>query len=230
MRLRPVRLVVFLGLLAPAAHAEGQISFSTAIDSDDRFRGMSLSHGRPDVRLDVAYDHGNGRGGGLYAGASLAAAPGRAQRNPLIHYTAFAGWVSPPRSGVSWEGGVTHTRIDDRERYDYDEVYAGLFTPGISLRVSYSPRYYGHDVQTLYADVSGGRQLSPRLRIFAHAGWLTRVSGDWRLRGRHDLSAGVATTLGPCELRLAITQAPSLYAWGRDDGAAALVASATRAF
>jgi uncharacterized protein (TIGR02001 family) len=218
--------VLLFGLFAPMAHAEGQMSFSAAVDSDDRLRGVSLSHGRPDVRLDFGYDHPTG----LYAGASLAAASGRARPEALIHYTAYAGWVSQPRAGLSWEGGLSHTHIGDRDRYDYDEIYAGLITSGVSARLSYSPRYYGHDVQTLYADLSGAKQISRHVRLFAHAGWLTRVSGAWRLRRRYDVSAGIATTIDACELRLSVTQAPSLYAWGREDGGTALVISAVRAF
>lgn len=220
------RLVPTLYLLAPHAHAEGQMSVSGALDSDDRFRGISLSHGRPDARLDFGYD----RDGGLYAGASVAAASGRAKAGPLAHYTGYAGWVSKPRSGISWEGGLSHTHIDDREHYDYDEAYAGLITRAISARLSWSPRYYGRDVQTLYTDLSGGREITPHVRVFAHAGWLTRLSGSSRLRSRYDISAGVATTIQACELRLSVTQSPSLYAWGRDDGGVGVVLSAVRAF
>ncbi len=220
------RLILLMGMLAPVAHAESQMSFSAAIDSDDRFRGLSLSHGRPDLRFDLGYDHPTG----LYAGASLAVASGRMQQNPLIHYTAYAGWVSAPRTGVSWEGGVSHTHIGDRERYDYDELYTGLITEAASARLSYSPHYYGHDVQTLYADLSGGKRLSGRVRVFAHAGWLTRLSGAWGLRSRYDVSAGVATTIRAYELRLSVTQGPPLYSWGREDGGTALVVSAVRAF
>ncbi len=224
------RLILLSSLLAPAAHAQGQWSFSAALDSDDRFRGVSLSHGRPDARLDVGYDRRFDHMGGLYAGALLAASPGRGQQGPLIHYTAYAGWVSQPVAGVSWEGGVSHTHIGDRERYDYDEAYTGLITKAVSARLSYSPRYYGHDVQTLYADVSGGREISAHVRVFAHAGWLTRLSGSWGLRPRYDLSAGIATTVRACDVRLSLTQGPSLYVWGRDDGGLGLVFSAVRAF
>ncbi|WP_443751027.1 TorF family putative porin [Asticcacaulis solisilvae] len=225
MQVLIARLLLLSCLLALPAHA-GQLSASAALDSDDRFRGVSLSHGRPDVRLDVNYDEE----GGLYGGISLAAAPGRGQSAPLTHYTAYAGYVTRPASDLSWEGGVSHTHIDDRERYDYDELYAGLITAGITARLSYSPRYYGRDVQTLYADLSGSRQISPHVRLFAHAGWLRRLSGTWGLRPRYDLSAGVAAALRACELRLSVTQTPSLYAWGREDGGTGIVLSAVRAF
>lgn len=231
MRFILARLILLLGLLAPMAHAENQMSFSAAVDSDDRFRGMSLSHGRPDVRFDFGYDgDDDSNGSGFYTGASLAAASGRMHRSPLIHYTAYAGWVSRPYAGLSWEGGVNHTHIGDRERYDYDEVYAGLITKAVSARLSWSPRYFGHDVQSLYADVSGGREISPGLRVFAHAGWLTRVSGRWALRSRYDLSAGLATAVHGYELRVSVTQSPSSYYWGREDGGTGLVVSAVRAF
>ncbi len=213
-------------LLARPAYADGQLSVSAALDSDDRFRGVSLSHGRPDARLEVDYDHDSG----LYGGVSLAAASGRGQSGPLTHYTAYAGYVTRPLPGLSWDGGISHTHIDDRERYDYDELYAGLIAGGVSARLSYSPRYYGRDVQTLYADLSGGRQVSPHVRLFAHAGWLRRLSGSWGLRPRYDLGAGAAMTIRACELRLTVTHAPPLYAWGHDDGGTALVFSAVRAF
>lgn len=226
MRVFLARLSLLSCLIAPAAHAGGQISASAALDSDDRFRGVSLSHGRPDARLDLGYDHDSG----LYAGAALTAAPAEGGASPLTHYTAYAGYVSRPLSGLSWEGGLSHTHIADRERYDYDELYTGLIAGAVSARLSYSPRYYGHDAQTLYADLSAGRQISPRVRIFVHAGWLRRISGAWPVRQRYDLSAGVATTFRACELRLTVTQAPPLYAWGHNDGGFGLVLGAVRAF
>lgn len=224
MRHSLARLGLLCWLFAPTAHAAGQFSFSGAIESDYRFRGLSISHGRPDARLDLAYD----RPGGLYAGMALVAAPQR-DRAAVTSYTAYAGWVSLPAAGISWDGGVSHTHISDRERYDYDEIYAGLMTKAVSARLSYSPRYYGRDVQTVYADISGGRRVSQHWRVFAHAGLLTRLSGA-RLRQRHDISAGIATSVYACDVRLALTQAPALYAWGHDDGGTALVLSATHAF
>jgi len=226
MRALLARLILLSCLAAPTAHAGGQISASAALDSDDRFRGISLSHGRPDARLDLGYDHDSG----LYGGVALVAAPAEGHSALLSHYTAYAGYVSRPVSGLSWEGGLSHTHISDSERYDYDELYAGVIAGAVSARLSYSPRYYGHDAQTLYADISGGRQISPRVRVFAHAGWLTPVSGAWPLRQRYDLSAGVATIIRTCELRLTVVQAPALYGWGHNDGGTALVLSAVRAF
>ncbi len=230
MRVILAQLILLSGLFAPVAHAESQISVTAAVDSDDRFRGVSLSHGRPDVRLDFGYDRDDDRGSGFYAGASLAAASGRMQQSPLIHYTVYTGWVSAPHAGISWEGGVNHTHIGDRERYDYDELYAGLVTKAVSARLSWSPHYYGHDVQSLYADISGGREISPGLRVFVHAGWLTRVSGRWALRSRYDVGAGLATAVHGYELRVSVTQSPSFYYWGREDGGTGVVVSAVRAF
>ena len=60
-----IRGVLVAGLLGicPAVHA--QTTVSAAIESDYRFRGISLSDGKPDVRFNIGYDHKSGAYAGL---------------------------------------------------------------------------------------------------------------------------------------------------------------------
>lgn len=214
-------------LIAGAVPAHAQLAAGATLESDDRFRGLSFSHGQPAVRLNLSYDHP----GGGYAGLSLIGAQGYEGGHGAQGYTAWAGYVTPHRQGLAWEAGLTHTHVDNGFTYDYSEVYAGVLGDHFSGRLSYSPRYYAPGTATLYADVSGGTRLSSHWRVFAHAGALTPVSGPIH-KQRYDVSTGAALSVSHYELQLAwVKSTPWKVYPGRviDDGEA-LVVSATGYF
>lgn len=188
-------------LVATAAPVHAQVAFSAGAESDYRFRGLSLSHGRPDVRLSVSYDHKSG----AYAGLSLIGADDDDQGPRLLGYVDYAGYVLRPKRGPAWEVGATNMHIHGRYSYDFSEVYAGVIGEHLSLRLSYAPHYFGRSWDSLYTDVSGGRRLSPHWRAFAHAGVATPLSGPFR-EARYDLSAGVAVSVRTYEIKLAWTR------------------------
>ncbi|HWA60452.1 MAG TPA: hypothetical protein VG939_03715 [Caulobacteraceae bacterium] len=214
-------------LIAGVAPAHAQLAGSAALESDDRVRGLTFSHGQPALRLNLSYDHS----GGGYAGLSLIGAQGYDGGHDTRGYTAWAGYISPRRQGLAWEAGLTHTHVDNGFAYDYSEVYAGVSGDHFSARLSYSPRYYAPGTATLYADVSCGRRLSSHWRVFAHAGALTPVSGPVH-RQRYDVSTGMALSVSHYELQLAwVKSTPWKIYPGRviDDGEA-VVLSATGYF
>ncbi len=201
IRARLCLLFALLATILPVNPCHAQIAASIAADSDYRFRGISLSDHRADLRLNLSYDGPPILGGNTgYAGLSLITADGPSG------YVAYAGLVSKQRDGRSWEAGLTHLHFQDRDTYDYSEVYAGLITDNFSARLSYSPRYFGRDMSTLYTDLSAGRRLSPHVRVFAHAGALTPLTGRYR-HERYDLRAGLAASVANYEVQLAVTRA-----------------------
>ena len=195
-------------LMAAPIHA--QVAVSAAMESDYRFRGLSLSHGQPDIRLGLSWDHSSG----AYAGLSLIGAGGKAAWGHdkgvrLLGYVDYAGYILRPKRGPAWDVGITnmhvHNSLQGSFSYDFSEVYAGVVGDHVSFRLSYAPSYFGRPWRTVYADLSGGKRLSPHWRAFAHAGMLTPLSG--RFRGqRYDLSAGVAVSVRTYDVRMAWTR------------------------
>ena len=191
--------IVFLADLITPVHA--QVAFSASVESDYRFRGVSLSYGRPDVRLGMSYDHKSG----AYAGLSLIGAGDNDDGIKLLGYVDYAGYIVRPKQGPAWEVGVTNMHVHDRFSYDFSEAYAGVVGDHFSARLYYAPRYFGRPWDTVYADFSGGKRLSPHWRAFAHAGILTPLSGPFRGE-RYDLRGGVAVSIRNYELQMAWTR------------------------
>lgn len=189
-----------------ASPARAQVSFTLSADSDYRVRGISLSDGKPDLSLSLAYDHSSG----LYAGASLLADENLQGGARMLGALAYAGYSTRITDGLAWDIGAEYAHISDQASYriqlpapdppvypatglagssyvlniqrrydgDYSEVYAGLVGGGASVRLSYSPDYLDEHVQTLYLDLSGSVRPAPRWRLFGHVGALTPVGGS----------------------------------------------------
>jgi uncharacterized protein (TIGR02001 family) len=190
--------------LATAAHA--QLGGSVALDTDDRYRGVSLGDSKPSVRLTFNYDAPER----WYAGASLR--PARlAFVGTHTQLTGYAGWVAAPAAGRSFEVGVEATRFTGVSGYDYGEVYAGLLAERWSVRTYYSPDYYGRHVQTAYVEVNAHRPVAERARLFLHTGALVPLRGavgDAR-RTRFDASAGAGVVVDGWDFYLALVAATS---------------------
>jgi uncharacterized protein (TIGR02001 family) len=180
-----------------ALPAQAETSVSLTIDSDYRFRGYSLSEDQPDVRLNLSYDHPSG----AYAGLSVYAT----RRAGLASYVGYAGYVWRPANGPKWEAGVTATHVRDHENYDYSEIYGGVITQAFTARVYYSPNYFNSRSRTLYTEINTGQQISSRWRVFAHAGYLTPLSGHLR-RNRYDVRVGASLNVSHYVVQAAWSQ------------------------
>jgi uncharacterized protein (TIGR02001 family) len=194
--------------LGAATAASAQLGASVSVQSDYRYRGRSLSEVRPTVGLNVSYDHGSG----AYAGASLIAVDAAEQGLRTMGYASYVGYVRRPPKGPAWDVGATHSKInyyEVRERsVRYTEYYTGLLTDHASVRVYYSPSYFGQGGKTVYLDLGGAFRPAPDWRVFGHLGVLRAL--DQRTfqgssRERYDVSAGVATKLKDVELTVSVT-------------------------
>ncbi|MBV9510385.1 MAG: hypothetical protein JO303_08910 [Caulobacteraceae bacterium] len=195
--------------MAPAP-ARAQLAASAAIVSDDRFRGLSLSDGRPALSLDLAYDHPSG----LYGGLSATATDTRCDGLRMLGYAAYVGYARRLDSRFTADVGVVERQIalyhEQRYAFDYAEAYAGLLTDHFSGHIHYSPRYFGQDAGVFYADLDGVLRLSRPWRLFAHAGVLTPVSGPGGYGARnerYDFKVGAAFAFDRLELQLSWTTA-----------------------
>jgi uncharacterized protein (TIGR02001 family) len=96
--LRPAAVVALATLTAPV---RAQVSGSVGLDSDYRYRGVSLSRSEPSARATVNYDAPER----WYAGALAT----RAALTPSDTYTqlsGYAGWTTARADGRSFEIGV----------------------------------------------------------------------------------------------------------------------------
>lgn len=189
-------------MLLPAT-AQAQVSGSALLESDYRFRGVSLSGEHADVHLGVAYDHPSG----WYAGASATTVQIEAEQRDaqLLGYLGYARRGSP---GLGWEVGAVASHFDGVSHYDYAEAYAGLLGQRWNARLYGSPDYFGRGVRTAYAELNGAWPLAPAVQLFGHAGALLRLSGPappGAQRRRYDARIGLGVAIGSGELQLAWT-------------------------
>ena len=188
--------------------AKAQISVSTSLESDYRFRGISLSNGRPALTASIAYDDSSG----AYLGASAIAQDTAHAGVQMLGYVEYIGFATPKRGGVALDFGVnneTLTAYADREYVlRYTEAYVGLTSSNISAHVYYSPNYFRAGASTLYADVDGAFRPAAHWRLFGHVGVLTPTGPadvQTNRRERYDLRAGVAREFQRSEVDLAWT-------------------------
>ena len=175
-------------LIAQSAHA--QLSTTIAVDSDYRYRGVSLSNSNPSARLTVNYE-GADR---WYAGASATRAR-LTEHDTYPQLTAYAGWLAGAIDRASVELGIVGSHFVGSSGYDFFEGYVGLLAREWSARVYLSPDYYGRGIATAYVELNAHVPLDDRARVFAHVGALAPLqsaSGDaGKTRGDASVGAGV---------------------------------------
>jgi len=184
-------------LLAFSGASNAQFGASLGVESDARFRGISLSGGRPDLRLSLSYDHASG----VYAGVSATRAEFLRDR-PTLQWLVDAGRAFRLSPELGGEFGFTRTASVSLEsrRYDYTELFAGLSGERWSARAYYAPNYFGFDQATVYIELDAHAPLTTRLRLFGHLGALSAVSGSDagdHPRTRGDLRVGLGIGLMP---------------------------------
>ncbi|MFC5500085.1 TorF family putative porin [Caenimonas terrae] len=220
------------GGLLLSSPARAQLGGSISVDSDYRFRGVSLSGAKPTVRLSANIDAASGwYGGGSATQARLA----RGER--YLQSLGYAGHVTPLAAGRSFDVGASYSHFAGERRFDFAEAYAGLQGERWSLRLNYSPDYFGQHTQTAYLDASVDEQLGDVARLFGHVGLLLPLAGTepgnaGTRRARVDLRAGAGWRLRDIDLQVAWTVAsrggpvPAAY----DGRRSALVFSASYSF
>lgn len=164
----PALATILLLWLALAATARSQTSANLTLASEYAARGMALDT-RPALQLRVEHDAESASLAGWYAGgfASPVDIGGRTQGQLL----AYAGRATRLSSTLSWDAGVTSTVFLRDRTLDYHEFYGGLTLTRGSIRVFYSPAYYGEG-RTAYLDLNGVLPLGDRLHVALHAGLL----------------------------------------------------------
>ena len=189
--------------------ASAQLSGSVGVDSDYRYRGISLSSSKPSVRVNANIDSRSGVYGGLSAVQARVPQAGR-----YTQWIGYAGYARPAFTGASLDFGATYTHFSGNGQYDFTELYGGVLASRWSLRLNYSPNYFGRDVRTAYLDATSHAQLNDTVHLFGHLGFLARLSGNNlgpsdSNRSRADLRVGAGWSLGDADLQVAWVAAGS---------------------
>jgi len=212
-------------ILSAPRPALAQPTVSLLLESDYRYRGLSLTNGEPAARLGLAFDHRSG----AYGGGSLVVGKDGRGDPAVVGYGGYAGYARRTGSGLVWDVGVTGSRIETHipvrielvgpdgrayaqtYRYSYRarylEAYAGASKGPLAAYVYYSPDYL-QDGRTLYFDLTATARPRDDIRLFGHVGALAPLEDrPWPSggRGRFDYRLGVAWQFPHGELQLAWT-------------------------
>jgi len=203
-----VRVAAFLiagtACLSPA---RAQVAASVGLESQYRFRGHSVSAGRPVATVDIGYDD---KSGVYLAGSGTFVLTGDDPGLLVVQGDiGFAKRVSPR---LTIDAGVTHARYTTRRGIDqpihYTELYVGVIHGGFSSRLYYSPDYYAAGVGTLYGEANLAVQPHKDWTLQGHVGKLGYVANRPRYAdpsGQYDWSLGVSRRLGRVDAHVAIS-------------------------
>ena len=214
---RAARVLIAPVALMLSGAAQAQLGATVSVESDYRFRGVSLSESKPAWRLTVNHDFMSG----AYAGASATSVE-IARGDRYSQFVGYAGYVTRPVDGRSLEFGASYSHFTGDSSYDYLEAYAGVVAERWSLRVHYAPDYFGRGVQTAYVDANTHWPINEHVRLFGHTGALVPLAGRtfWPddKRTRFDLRLGLGVSAGAFDGQLAWVEAsrggpyPAVYA------------------
>lgn len=208
--------------------AQAQVGTVVSVFSDDRFRGISFSDGRPVGILDLSYDSPNG----LYGAVSGSVVATRSEGLKALGVTLNTGYAKRLRSGLTADVGIVHSRYSHYSGVaggrGYTEVYAGLSGKLLGARLSISPNYLGAAHWALHGEINGHVDLTSKLLLDGQIGLLMPMgSGGYNGNSRPimDCRLGVSQQVGPVTLHAALTTrsgGSEIYA-GRGHGRTALV-------
>lgn len=203
---RAGRAILFGALVFNSAPAFAEFGAVASAYSDYRFRGLTLSDGRPVGILDLSYDVRNG----LYGALSGTVVATHHDGLQPLGLTLNAGYATRVRPSLTADFGAVHSRYSHYSGVaagrSYTEFYAGLAGPFVGTRISVSPDYVGTSRWALHGEVNGHIDLTPRLTIDGAAGALVPIGGGYkRSRIEWDGRLGLARRFGAISFHAAIT-------------------------
>lgn len=233
MRISILTFAAFLLLFSGKAH--GEVSSEIKLQSDDRFRGRSLSAGQPTIDADISIDTPTG----IYAGASITAIIKGKNRTGLQGFDGYVGYATQIKENVTVDIGLAAYQFtanysgDENDRYA--EIYAGVSSGHFAAYLHYSPSYLGKSVPVIYTDLSYFRPIGSDFNFAAHAGMLSQTSGSARLgnrKNRYDTRLAISRPVFGLGAELAWTYggANDRYFAGPWNGNSALVFSLSKQF
>lgn len=199
-------LVCLLSGLIASRPAEAQVAGSIGIDSDYRFRGDSLTNGRPALSGEMTYDDPSG----VYF--SLSALSELSRNKRFLGVIGNVGYAERLSEHATLDFGLLRSQIrasgPETTGFNYTEVYVGAYVGPVSGRVYYSPDYETGSGSTIYGELEAGFEPVPDWRLSGHIGLLKYLTtsdfhiaggmdGDWRM--------SIARQVGRLEIHAALS-------------------------
>jgi hypothetical protein len=192
---------MFVMLPTPAAAGVGA---AVSLFNDYRFRGYTLSDGRPVAILDLGYDAPNG----FYGAISGSVVASNGDGIQPLRLAINGGYVAPLLHGITADIGIVHARYSTYSRLaagrSYTEAYVGVSEKSVGARLSLSPDYLGSSRWTLHAAVNARKDITSTLTVDGELGALFPLGGGYS-RARWDARAGVTQRIGRISLHAAVT-------------------------
>lgn len=190
-----LKLFLLCGALLSPAAALAQASMSATVMSDYRYRGLTLSDGRPALQWGLAWEHRSGWFAGTMATST------RIADTSGLQWLSYVGHVTRLEGGLAWEAGVQHVAFSSNQARDYQEVFVGIASAQWNARLYYQGPAMGSGGHGVYLEANGSRALGERVQLLGHLGWNRRP--DAADRDRFDARIGIGMLLGDFAAQLA---------------------------
>lgn len=156
------RLLLACVLIVVADDSRAAVSLTLL--SDYRYRGASLSDGKPALMGGLVWDATeHWYAGGVLATTRIAGAPG-------VQAVSYFGYARELRSGRTWEVGAQYVAFSGHREDNYREIYAGFSATNWSARLYFQPKALGEYGPSLYAEWDVARAIGERVQWQAHLG------------------------------------------------------------
>ena len=192
--------------MAFATPAPAEVGAAVSVANDLRFRGYSLSAGRPVGTFDLAYDDPSG----VYLSLSGIAVAEDGVKPLGVQLG--GGYARRLSSGTTLDLGIVHSNYShyssEGTGNSYTEIYAGIGRKALSGRLSFSPHYFNYGTWTVYGEVNGTVSPARKLQLNGHVGVLVPVrdsAGGGAQRTQYDWSLGAARQFGRASARIAVS-------------------------
>jgi uncharacterized protein (TIGR02001 family) len=162
------RVLGVLALLVPGT-VTAQVSGNVTLLSDYRFRGESLTEGRPALQAGINYDHPSG----VFLG-SLVSNVRIAPELDGASAQLYGGYSRPIEENATWDVGVVtyvFSHPSTGPSYDYTEAFVGASSKTLSSRLYYTNSYFGGG-KAIYLEVNATRPIVDRISLVGHLGYV----------------------------------------------------------
>jgi uncharacterized protein (TIGR02001 family) len=193
-------------LFAVAGTASAQLSGHISVLSDYRYRGESLSDGKPAVQAGLDYQHSSG----IFIGALASTVDVDAEVSG-VGAQLYGGYARAVSQRLSWEVGLVtylfpHPQTEPG--YSYTEAFIGINWQNGGARLYYSDNYFGAGGTAAYVELNASQPMGSRVRLLEHLGYLQqrepRSSATGQDRSLIDAQLGVGATVAGFQIELSV--------------------------
>jgi uncharacterized protein (TIGR02001 family) len=188
------------------ATANAQLSGSASVVSDYRFRGITLSDDAPAVQAALLYDFSSG----LYVGGFASTVRLAPDFTTGLQGLGLVGYALRGPGNVSWDVGALYTDFSKPSGLGYADFHVGAAATEWSVRLSYSPRYFGQPYSATYVELNLTPFSQGAWTPLLHVGWLAQnPAPPYGPSSRWDGRIGIAYNFEVVTLQLSWVAASS---------------------